>query len=132
MHAVPRPEDDGLAELDVLLLFDGDRHGPDGAEEAEVHVEGDGTDVVDVHEGEAALVVGMDHLVGLDQQHLGVLRRFAGFGDEHRARDRRMRPGGGREGEAGGGQSSPPDAAKDGRKTWKERIPQHGGTSCGR
>ena len=131
VHPVPRPEDDGFADLEVLLLFDVDRHGPDGAEEAEVHVEGDGTDVVHVHEREAAVVVGMDHLVGLDQQDFGVVRRFAGFGDDHRARDRRMRPGGGREGEADGERTGPPEAAKKGRETWKERSPLHGGTSWG-
>ena len=131
VHPVPRPEDDGLGEFDVLLPFDVDRHGPDGAEEPEVHVEGDGTDVVHVHEREAALVVGMDHLVGFDQQDFGVAGRLAGFGDEHRARDRRMRPGGGREGEGDGERSGPPEAAKKGRETGKERSPRHGGTSWG-
>ena len=94
-------------------------------------MEGDGTDVVHVHEREAAGVVGMDHLVGFDQHHLGVLRRFAGFGDDHRARDRRMRPGGGREGEADGERTGPPEAALERRETGKERSPRHGGTSWG-
>ena len=131
VHAVPRPEDDGFADLEVLLLVDVDRHGPDGAEEAEVHVDGDGTDVVHVHEGEAALIVGMDHLVGFDQQHLGVVRRFAGLGDDHRARDRRMGPGGAGQGEAAGEQASPPETAKKGRQRGKGESPHHGGTSWG-
>ena len=58
------------------------------------------------------------------------MRRFAGFGDDHRARIVRVRPGGGRKARQ---TASKPARRQPGRsaKTWKERSPAHGGTSWG-